>query len=70
MPLLRCRSESKIKDLAAQRDVERRRGLIGQQQRGLARQGHGDHGALTLAAAELVRKAARTPFGLGNAGFC
>jgi hypothetical protein len=59
-----------IENLAAQRDVERRGGLVGQQQRGLAGQGHGDHGALALAAAQLVRKAVGAALGLGNAGFC
>ena len=51
-------------------EPERRGGLVGQQQRGLARQGHGDHGALALAAAQLVRKAVGPALGLGNAGFC
>jgi hypothetical protein len=59
-----------VEDLAAQRDVERGGGLVGQQQRGLARQRHGDHGALTLAAAELVRKAVGPSLRLGDAGFC
>jgi hypothetical protein len=37
---------------------------------GLAGQRHGDHGALALAAAELVRKAVGAARGLGDAGFC
>jgi len=59
-----------VEDLPAQRHVERRGGLVGEQQRGLARERHGDHGALALAAAELVRVGAGAPCGLGDAGFC
>jgi hypothetical protein len=54
-----------IQDLRAQRHVQRRGGLVGQQQPGLARQGHGDHGALALAAAELVRKGCARRSGSG-----
>ena len=59
-----------IQNLPAQRHIERCGGLIGQQQLGFAGQGHGDHGALALPARKLVRKAARAPGRLRNAGFC
>jgi hypothetical protein len=64
--LLQLREQ--LQNLAAQAHVERRRRLIGQQQAGLASQRHRDHGALALAAGELVGKAAGPSLGLGNAG--
>ena len=57
-----------IQNLAAQRHIQRRGGLIGQQQPGATAQCHGNHRALALPAAELVRKALRTALWLGNAG--
>ncbi len=57
-----------VQDLRAQRDVQRRRGFVGQQQFGLAGQRHGNHGALALAPRQLVRVGAGTPGGLGDAG--
>ena len=59
-----------IQNLPAQRHIERRGGPVRQQQLGFAGQGHGDHGALALPARKLVRKAARAPCRLRNAGFC
>ena len=44
-----------VQDLRAQRHVQRRGRLVGQQQPGPARQRHRDHRALALAARELVR---------------
>ena len=60
-----------IQNLGAQAHVQGRGRLIGQQQPRLAGQRHGNHGALALAAAELVRVGAGTPScfsdtGLGN----
>ncbi len=56
-----------LQDLPAQRHVQRRGGLIGQQQARPAGQGHGDHGALALPARQLVGKAGGAARGLGNA---
>ena len=39
-----------VQDLAAQAHVQRGGGFVGQQQLGLASQGHRDHGALALPA--------------------
>src|SRR3954471_1728407 len=44
-----------VEDLRLNRDVERRCRLVCDQELGLAGEGHGDHGALTHAARELVR---------------
>ncbi len=57
-----------IEYLPAQAHIQRGGRFVGQQQFGLARQRHGDHGALTLPAAELVRVSASTARRLGNAG--
>ena len=57
-----------IQNLPPQRHIQRCGGLVGQQQTRTAGQRHGNHGALPLAAAELVGKALRTALGLGNAG--
>ena len=48
-----------VADLRLHDDVERGRGLVGEQHLGLAGERHGDHGALAHAAGELVRVAAR-----------
>ena len=48
-----------VEDLAADRDVERRHGLVADDQLGLHRQRAGDGDALALAAGELVRIALR-----------
>ena len=48
-------SAQQFQDLRLDGDIERRGGLVGQQHLGLARQRHGDHHALTHAAAEPVR---------------
>ena len=69
MPFCRCSAVQQIEDLAAQRDIQRRGGLVGQQQLRLAGQRHGNHGALALAARELVRKRLCAPLRLGDAGF-
>ena len=59
-----------VENLAAQRDVERSSGFIGQQQRRSAGQGHGNHGALALPARELVREGRGTARRLGDARAC
>ena len=59
-----------IENLATQAHVERGRRLVGQQQLRLAGQRHGDHGALALAATQLVRVGAGAAFGLGDARLC
>ena len=43
-----------VEDLGLDRHVQRRGGLVGDQQFGTARQGHGDHGALPHAAGQFV----------------
>ena len=53
-PLLQVRQQ--IEDLGLDGDVERRRGLVGDQQRGLAGKRHGDHDALAHAARQAVRE--------------
>ena len=67
-PGLALQIVEQAQDLRAQRHVQRRGGLIGQQQARPARQGHGDHRALALAARELVRKAVGAAARVGNAG--
>ena len=61
---------NQVKNLAAHGDIQRGGGLVGQQQFGFAGQRHGNHGALALAAAELVRVSVGAPLWLGNAGVC
>ena len=56
-----------IEDLFLDRDVQRRGRLIGDQQVGAAREGHGDHHALALAPGQLVRIVAEPFGGLGDA---
>ena len=58
---------SSVHDLGLHRDVERRRRLVGDQQRRPAGQGHGDPDALALAAGELVRVGTDDALGIGQA---
>ena len=44
-----------VEDLGLHRDVERRRGLVGDEKCGIAGERHGDHDALALPAGKLVR---------------
>ena len=53
--------------LGLHRDVERRRRLVGDQQRRPARQGHGDADALALPARQLVRVGAHDALRIGQA---
>lgn len=54
-------------DLGLDRHVERRGRLVGDEQPGLAGQGHGDERALTHAAGELVRVVLESTVGVGDA---
>ena len=56
-----------LQDLALDGDVQRRGGLIGDQQLGLAGQRHGNHHALLLAARHLVRVGGHAPRRLRDA---
>jgi hypothetical protein len=56
-----------LQDLALDGDVQRRGGLVGDQQLGLAGQRHGDHHALLLAAGHLVRVGLQAARRLGDA---
>ena len=55
-----------LQDLRLDRDVERGRRLVGDDELGLGHQRHGDHQALALAAGELVRILGEHAFGIGN----
>ncbi len=56
-----------LQDLRLGGDVERGGGLVGDDQRRLERQRHGDHHPLALAAGQLVRVAGKDALGLGQA---
>ncbi|CUK21701.1 Uncharacterised protein [Achromobacter sp. 2789STDY5608615] len=56
-----------LQDLGLDGDVQRRGGLVGDQQLRLAGQRHGDHDALAHAAGQLVRIAVEDGAGLGDA---
>ena len=56
-----------LDDLSLNRHVERRGGLVGDEDVGVARQGHGDHDALAHAARELVRVVLDALLGVGDA---
>jgi hypothetical protein len=56
-----------IEDLGLDRDVERGGRLVGDQQLGLAGEGHGDHDPLGHAARHLVRERLEPPVGIGDA---
>jgi hypothetical protein len=55
-----------LEDLGLDRDVERRRGLVGDEELRVARQRHGDHDALAHAARELVRVLLHAAVGVGD----
>ena len=55
MPEARLHFGEELQDLRLDRDVERRRRLVGDEQVGLVRERHRDHDALALPARELVR---------------
>ena len=56
-----------VDDLGLDRRVQRRGGLVGEQQVGLHQQRHGDHHALAHAARELVRIGHQAQVGVGDA---
>ena len=57
----------KRQDARLDRDVERRRRLVGDEEIGVVRDRHGDHHALALAARELVRVGRQPAFRVGDA---
>ena len=62
--LARLQLGHELQDLGLGGDVERRGGLVGDQQDGIEHQRHGDHDALALAAGELVRERGVDPLRL------
>ena len=62
-----AQAPDQIEHLGLDGGVQRRGGLVEDQQRGLGGQRHGDHDALEHAARELVRVAAHDPLGVGDA---
>ena len=66
-PLLNIADQPK--DLRLRRDVERRGRFVRDQDRRFERQCHRDHGALTLAARQLMRIAADDPLEIAQADF-
>jgi hypothetical protein len=65
---LAAKAIEQIEDLLLHRDVERRRGFVGDQQVRACGQRHGNHGALAEASGKLVRKLFGARFGFGNRG--
>jgi hypothetical protein len=55
-----------LHDLRLDRDVERGRRLVGDEQVRLVGDGHGDHRPLSHAAGKFIRVLARAPLGIGN----
>ncbi len=66
-PLLALQLGQKLEDLRLDRDVERGRRFVGDQQVGPVRQRHGDHHPLALPARKLVRIGAQPAFGVLDA---
>ena len=67
MPISCLQARDQVQDLGLDRHVERGGRLVGDQQRGLAGERHGDHRALAHAARELVRVVVEPRGGLGDA---
>jgi len=65
--LLLLDAPEELEDLGLDGDVEGRRRLVGDQQRGVAGERHRDHHALPHTARELVRVILDPPFGTGDA---
>ena len=61
---LRAQVFEQLQDLQADRGVERRGRLVGDEELRIAGERHGDHRALALPAGELMRIAARAPLGI------
>ena len=66
VPCSRMQLADQREDLRLRRDVERRRRLVGDQQRGLEHQRHRDHDPLPLAARQLVRIRRHHPRRIGQ----
>ena len=66
MPRSRCRSHQQLQHLRLDRDVERRRRLVGDQQLRRAGDGHRDHDPLRHAARKLVRIGVEPRGGIGD----
>ena len=66
-PNARLQLAQQVEDLRLDRDVERRRRLVGDDERRLAGERDRDHHALAHAAGQLMRVVARAPRGVGNA---
>jgi hypothetical protein len=64
---LALRLAEQVEHLSLDRDVQRGRGLVGEDHVRVVGDGHGDHGALAHAAGELVRVGLGPPFWLGDA---
>ena len=64
-PLLEL--EHEVENLRLDRDVERRRRLVGDQQVGVQHERHGDHHALAHPARQMMRILRHAPFGVGDA---
>ena len=65
--VLGLQADQQIEDLLLDGDVERGGRLVGDQQLGIAGDGHGDHDALALAARHLVREGPQPLGRVGNA---
>ena len=65
--VLGLQPHQEVEDLLLDGDVERGGRLVGDQQLGIAGDGHGDHDALALAARHLVRKGAEPLRRIGDA---
>ena len=66
-PSFRCSVAQQVENLRLDRDVERRRRLVGDDERRLARQRHRDQRALAQAAGQLMRIVAHAQLRLGDA---
>ena len=67
VPVSVGQAAEELEDLRLDRDVERRRRLVGDHQLRLERERHGDHHALAHAARELVREVVEPRLGLRDA---
>ena len=66
IPSSDCRRRQQVEHLSLDGDVERGRGLVGDQQLGVASKGHGDHDPLAHATRQRVRVVVQAPAGVGD----